>query len=438
MRPNQSLMALEGLSQEAISFQSTQFFDELTEAIENAWAKNFRLSYKDIIKQPEVLAILAVIKKHTGLTLEYSPRGPGYPAILSAPVSANHIFYTEWVGNHPEITQLIFKNTKDARKQFVKGSVDIRNAKVTGYFAELTHEFFLTTDLLSNGSIMGSRWTARQLAAVILHETGHAFTFMEMLVRTVTSNYVLAWLSTVRSESKPDEYKLAVEKFGKKEAWTPEQIEAFQNAEKQEDLAVLTIAETHRKARAELGINYYDSTSCEQMADQFAARFGAGRDLITALDAYGSYRPRGKNTYIVEAMLRACGYAFGLFAMPLFFVVLALLDGLEIAATINLPSAGTYDDDSTRTARVKHDMIYRLKQTQLSASEKKTLIEDIEFLDQMERKAVSYPGLHQRIALLISSSYTKKYNFTQLQKNLEALAASNIHVKAEKISSLIQ
>lgn len=432
-------MALEGLSQEAISFQSTQFFDELTETIEAAWAKDFRLSYQETIKQPEVLAILAVIKKHTGLTLEYSPRGPGYPAILSAPVSADHIFYTEWVGNHPEITQLIFKNTKDARKTFVKGSVDIRNAKVTGYFAELKHEFFLTTGLLSNGSIFASRWTARQLAAVILHETGHAFTYMEMLVRTVTSNYVLAWLSTMRSESQPEEYKLAIEKFGRKEAWGADQIEAFQKAQSQEDLAVLTIAETHRKARSELGINYYDSTSCEQMADQFAARFGAGRDLITALEAYGADgRGRGKNGYVFQAILRACAYTFGLFAMPFLLVVLAVLDGVEIAATIGLPSAGTYDDDSTRTARIKQDMIYRLKQTKMTTAEKKAVIEDIEFLDRLQRKTFDHLGLHQRIALLISSSYSKKYNFMQLQKNLESLAASNIHVKAEKISSLIQ
>jgi len=201
---------------------------------------------------------------------------------------------------------------------------------------------------------------------------------------------------------------------------------------------VLTIAETHSKARSELGIDYYDSTSCEQMADQFAARFGAGRELVTAMDAYGDSYRREKYDYLLQATIRACAYTFGLFAMPLLFVLLALVDGLAVWSFTSSDNAGTYDGDHDRIARIKRDMIHRLKHVKLSASEKKELIDDIEFLDQQQQRVKGYLGLHERIALLISSSHSKKYNFTQLQKNLEMLAASNIHVKAEKISSLIQ
>lgn len=441
MTPIKSLMALEGLSQEAISFQSSDFFNELTEAIAQAWSKNFKLSYFELIKQPEIKNIPAVIKKHTGLNIEYSLEGPGDPAIIAAPVTPDNILYDQFRGEHPEILLRVQQNTKNARVGFVKGTVDYKKARVTGYFAELKHELWMPVGLLTNGREYFSTFTPDEVAAILIHETGHGYTFLEVLVRTVSTNYVLGWMSAVRSDSAPEEYKIAIEKFGRKENWTPEQVSAFQEAKSTEDLAVLSVANMWQKARSEIGLDYYDSTTCEQMADQFAARFGAGRSVITGLEKMGGFNPRharNKHFYVWQAIVRAGVYTLGVMAAPWFAATVLLFDVLEVAATAGLPNAGSYDNDQGRVARVRNEMIHQLKTQKLSSEKKAQLIKDIEFLTQIEQRVVDHPGLHQKIALLISSSYSKKYNFMQLQKNLEALAASGLYVKAEKISSLIQ
>ena len=430
------------MSLEAIHFQSSSFFADLTKAISECWSENGQGSaYKDVIKSASAKKILKVIKEHTNLTVEYSTRYiDAGPAIMPAMIRPDHVFYQDWYRTDAEFLDYFNDFAAKSRNKVLEASVDLKNSKVGGFFAEEKNELMLPTDFLAYGSFYGFSITASEAAAVVLHEIGHAFTFMEFLTRIHSGNQVLAYLNAKRLNLEPEQFKVVVANISSSFGMSKEQAAAIERAKNDEETAVLLMAINESKTRSELGINLYDATSCEQLADQFAARHGAGKELLSVLDKVGGlevYENRHQYGWMVDILTGTAVIACGLLLGGAWAAVAGLYSAGMILSVVFADQPNLYDNAEHRPTRIKNDLIERLKDRELTNDERKGLIEIIEIIDKVIAAKKGFPNLSQHIALLLRSSYRKAYNFEILQKQLEAIASNHLFVQSAKLQTLV-
>lgn len=431
------------LSLEAIHFQTSGFFEELKKAFEESWAENGSVhNYKEAIESASAKKILEIIKRHTNLTMVYSTRYPDNgPAIIPASIRPDHVFHNEQLHKDSEFLSYFSTFAQKSKNKVLTGSVDLKNAKVHGFFAEEVNELLLPTDFLCRGSFYGTRMTPGEAAAVVLHEVGHGFTFMEFVTRINSANQVLAYLSDRRLNTTPDHFQVVVANVSKAFGLTKEQQAALEKAKDDKETAVLLLAMNDEKTRSELGVSMYDSVSAEQLADQFATRFGAGPDLIEILDRVGGlevWRNRTRYGWVIDAFFVAvCGLAItvpgGIGLLGCYYLILFTLD---VAFTGSF--GDTYDNAEHRPARVMQDMVEKLKDKELTSDERKSLIEAVENLQKLIETKKEFPDLAQYVALLLKSSYRKSYNYEILQKQLEAIASNHLFVKSAKLRTIAE
>ena len=426
------------MSMEAISFQDGKLFEEIKDCLRQAFDESRPyMGYKDACELAGIKRMLEVIHKRTGVKLVMCTRYPNEgPAVIPRAINPNHIFYDEETRVHPEIMDHFKQVSKLAKNELVYCTVNLKEAKVTGFLAEVEHELLLPTEFMKNGRFYGVQLTVAECAAIVLHELGHPFTFFEMMLRTSKGNQVLSYLVQKQTQA-PEEYKVAVLAVGDMLRLNEKQKEMLEKAKDEKDLSVLVLAFNNDKARTELGFDLYDATSCEQMADQFATRMGAGMELITALDKVGGleqWKNRHRLTFLLELSL----YIFS------GFLVLASLEAAFIFGFLTLgyvlafffANVGDiYDDAEFRPKRVMHEMIDRLKDREITKEERESLLHCIDYLKRLSEDKKGYNTVADYVKLL-RPSYRRNRDSELLQKQLEALSANHLFVQAAKLQSL--
>lgn len=425
---------------EAIAFQNDELFDEVTKCFKMAWdAGRGYHTYKDMCNSDAIKKMLAAIHKRTGVNLIMCMRYPDDgPAIIPHAINPNHVFYDDSLKGHPELLDHFRELAKQTKGEVVTGSVDLKNARVTGFFTDVEHELLLPTSMMMNGYLYGTPITAEEAAAIVLHELGHAFTYFEMMTRTARGNCVLGYLAQQQAGG-VDKYKVAVATAGRALGLTKKQEEALEKAKSKEDTMVMVLAFNGDVARSELGYDLYDATSCEQMADQFATRMGAGMHLITALEKIGGleqWKNRHKHTWILELLLYTAILAGGFAAGGIILAYAVFWTSLNLLLPVLFANIGwIYDDAEFRPARVMNELVDRLKDRELTSNERTALIENITQLKQIVADKKGYDSLADYLKLL-RPSYRRNRDSELLQKQLEALAANHLFVHAAKLQSL--
>lgn len=408
---------------ETIAFQAGAFFKELTAFYEKARSTIDRYSTFNEIKSAGWTQELAdIIFKHTGMKMVLHK---GEPAIISAPLKNTHIFYSSLLQSHPEIIERIRQNAAVVKSDSL-ATVDNATGRVGGYFSEVVNELYMPTEAFVNrGTLSPAEW-----AAITLHECGHAHTFFSYVLRLNTTNQVLSYLSTSRIEG-GEQYRIAVKKLDNVLGATAEDIETIEKAHTDEETYVLLLALQDRKMRSELGVSLYDSVACEQLADQYATRQGAGRELVDGLEKLG-----GLSNSFWPSLIGFVKYSITIFVGGAGAVIVVLLILLE--AFIVTKVGQTYDNHEWRPRRVANDLITQLKNQDLDVEQKKRLIADIEYIDSVAEKYPHYRTVGAMVAYAIFSSHRKQYKLEMLQKQLEAIASSRLAVSAAKIQTLVQ
>ena len=423
------------LALEAIGFQDGAFYKELTELIEKMREDNKGIRrLGELLESEGAKAILACVKKYTNLTVIYG--GDGGPAIIPAPIRNDHIFYDKYLSEHPEIIELVVKNLKQVKKASF-ASVDLVNSKVDGYFAELENKLFMPASFFMK--IEGSAFqvlSSREWAAIVLNEIGHAFTFLEFSLRFATTNEVLSYLSLKHSEG-GDQYKASVKVAANIFKLTEKEAEVLEKAKSDEEMAVLFLSIQDQRTRSELGSSWYDSVSCEQLADQFATRHGAGVELVTALEKIGGLSQSGKLS-LIFSLVRFIAVIAGVFVSGgigwlLFYVFIQALN-----TWVQATSKPVYDNSEYRPKRVLQDLIEKIKDVNLPRDELKALLEQIDQMAEVTEKHKNINQVERYFALLVSSTYRRNYNLEILQKQLESIASNPLFVSAAKLKTLAQ
>jgi hypothetical protein len=429
-------MARYTLASESIHFQDDEkLFKQLSDKISliRTNKKLNSLSDKKFYESTELEELAGIIKKHTKISVFFEESGSMGPAVYTPTINKNHVFYTT---DNKELYEFFEHDTEEDIKKLMRavkkkiyfGSVDLVKGQVHGAFEQM--EFKM---LMPKTMFMQSQFTAEEVAAVMLHETGHIFTFCEFVNRTMSTNQVISNLLRVNTSSITDARKEVIFRQAAAEMkMTKEETEALAKAQRDESIAVIVLGRHAEESISELGYNAYDVNSCEYLADQFSTRQGAGRHLVTGLDKI--FKQYGQTN---------SGIFWGEMILFLYTFILIVLTG-GLAALIMVPliifaankENNIYDSSRARMNRIEHQIIERLKDKNISDELRTKLLEEQEVIAKVSSEYSDKLSIIEGIAYYIRPGYRKAHKLELLQKQLESFANNTLFVNAAQFQSV--
>lgn len=413
-------------SLEAINFQSGMLFKELTLAIDEIRREEpskygTKLSKSNIAK---------IVERHTGLkiTMEYSDVPFANAWVMPPLFDKNHPLLNEvFRFDEASLEGLAMVRSKGG---LLEGEVNRETSKVTGFFTSIVSPVTVTKGLFAS-----EKFTSDEIAAIIIHELGHLFTYYEYLGSGVTTNYVLQSVSREITESREIRRKYKViEEANNVLGINIEDPEALIKSKDEGVIQTVVLAKVMEKTNHELGSKTYDATAWEMLSDQFSNRHGAGRSLVTGLakmsQSIMNTSAVSTPTFLLVEAMKAVLIVGGIMAMA----------GLVPIAAYLLAdhTYDSYDKTRARIDRIRNDLVGALKSRDITREVRDRILKDLEVIDEAARDFKDRRTLIELIHTTVWSGRRKQYQQKVFQQELEVLARNELFVKASKFDSLIK
>jgi hypothetical protein len=425
MRQRTSLFAGDTVALESIAFQRDQMlFKELT-----LWFKAAeKVAVKDLPDSDLALQLPGIIKHHTGLNCVVYFQGGEYDLACSPPMATpNNVFWNRldmWV------RELI--GTADADKILADtskkpiGTVDIKRGKVGGVFSDMQNILMLPPELA-----VSKKYDAEEKAGGVIHELGHLFAFFEYITAALTTNYILSAISkqydTVTSVK---DREVLLTKIKSQQKLHDLDAAALAKSNDKKVVEVVVITSIAKELHSEIGSNVFDINGWELMADQYAARQGAARQVVTFLDKLykgsGSIKYRSLPVYLFCEAVKVASLVVAPFSGGLSLIVfagLAMRDSVELSDTL-------YGTLKTRFGRMRDQLVAELKEKGLSDERQQGLAQDIQVIDDLLKDFKERQQLLGYVLDFISPFQRQRISQEQLQRQLEQLAHNELFVRS--------
>lgn len=377
------------------------------------------------------------------------------------------------LGMIPLANDMELKFIEDGAKETIKlqdikkkaervGSVDLKTSKVNGLFAKETAFIsvgwvFLVTDIL----------TDEEVAASLCHEIGHVFTNFEFVADLVTFNHTLRALVNTTVSKMPTSQKTVIFKEILEGEELSQIVEAKELARLESPNAVAAwVGEAKlRKIQSEYGLDQYDMTTNEGLADQFASRHHFNKALVSGLVkiiAIAGEDIKAKN--IRQAALekaRIVSDVFGYGAMAVGVTAglagIPILVGVAIASSVisavariwsftlggafvrvNVTQESIHDSGITRLRRLKEDMVTKIKDPKLPKDEVQDALSCIAQVDRYLEGVKKFEGstLDQVFfngLFIIEKAFVKRDKQEIIARQLEELMNNDLFVRASEL-----
>lgn len=319
---------------------------------------------------------------------------------------------------------------KLGNKNNYEGKVDLRNSKVSGVFSEIPLEIYLGTFFVGSTSKLNPRETA----AVVLHELGHLFTHFETLNDFLTVTVTVGTALKEMSKQQVAEKRLKLLNGLRSDLKLPQVDDAslVSKIDNDVEIATITIREYMLEtASSRFGSESYDARSCEQLADQFAARHGAARDLTTALGNLGMGWKPNTALHILGQILRLAVFVVYLVWAPVATVAVTILYLLIPGLDRDL-----YDPPYLRIERMRKDLIQVLKNPNLSPEHRKNVLSDLNFMEAFAHDVEEHRSIIMFLWTTISTRRRKEYDRKKFQLEIERLLNNDLFVSANQLKSM--
>jgi hypothetical protein len=205
------------------------------------------------------------------------------------------------------------------------------------------------------------------------------------------------------------------------------------------------------KILKESNVGKYEETSSEQLADQFATRFGYGRQLVLGLDKImKKYTPDRNNFIRLITLFNQFMIIIGLIVLITTILTASVAEmvimlifklGTIITLSLYILLSGdytrdmTYDDILYRYRRIRLDMVQQLKNKYYTDENASKLIESIKEIDKIIVDIKPFFGLFRPIMnILVPINYKAKKEI-QYQQMVELLASNDLFIKAAELKS---
>lgn len=432
------------ISTEMIDIQSNDFGNSLEAIITKIYSKidNGEITTYSQMKQSSELAELEkTIFDRTGIKVNIHVDGMA-AGILPLYSNKHSIFILDIFRG----TNFKIHEQEKVLKKIVnkKGYIDLAKAKVSGIFSEYNHHLYLNIYVMKTTYNI----SPAELTGIILHEIGHAFEMFEYSDRVSTVNQVLSNAAKEIFSDKKEKNLVYIyrELQSINKSVTEEEIEKMVNGNR--------VISGYYLFKAVFGSDFlnfknqtknevYDRTSFEQLADNFAARFGYGRELISSLEKmHGAYDISKNNaiaamTILIETLfLLLCTMAIVASGSIFFMMAGAFSLWIGLICSGEATRDMTYDELQTRYKRIRNQYAEVLKYKEISKDELKYTIDNIKFMDKIINETYINKGLFRSIANVIFSSNRKAVNSIEEQKVLEDLVHNDLFLKSAELKTI--
>lgn len=394
----------------------------------------------------ELDAIANVVKNETNLILDLSiEQNPRVNASVDiGAFGYNHPFF-KWAHDHFTITDDDAKAPRDVAKMVNSmneaiGWVDRKNVKVHGIFSKI--EF---PTKISYGTLLECE--ADVIAAILLHEIGHAWTLLEYLSGIVTRNYAMGAVAQAIMGQTERENKVLIIDTLKHELTNKTNYPHLENQEYQsttgrkfqihgdildtqtvvdsksgEELTLYLMNAAIKPFYSDNGNYFYDSSGAEFLADQFAARLGATGALVKGL--HHIHAMHMERSILIRCLVIAVEL----------IVLIHPIAALVVIASIGLTpyQLKQYDDPKDRITRLRNELVDALKNMDLKPEDRHRYVKDIEYCNTLLTEYNRYFSIIAFVSRMIFPSKRRAYNDMLMQKKLEGLANNNLFATATK------
>lgn len=423
---------------ESIAFQSTDFFDAITEAFQKLKDAKSPPATNDIHSKPMIewtaqADIPKIVEKYTGLNIDFQ--------CAASSIAPAYTMLPDIDRNHPLMDDFRrgFWTNKDSKREFKKekealvGAIDLKAGKVSGLYTKIESPIFIGSEM-----IRGSTYTAEEIAAVFLHEVGHLMTYYEYLGRSLLLTHVLGDLSKDFKGASTQSQKVEILRVVKRELELDDidegVIESNTSAESFISLVVSQYATTRRSAT---GSAMFDHRTTEALADQYVSRLGGGKHLVTGLDKlfrmYGSKAYQDTKTIAFGRLFKvAFAILLTILLLPL---AIAFIIGMLFMMMTSHPS-DEYDEPKVRMDRVKQDYLQAMKRPNVTKEQRKSLQEDYDAIEKVLEDVNYEKSFFTYVWTTIFPKARKQAKLDKELQQLERLANNELFGKFNKLKTL--
>ena len=422
------------LGLEAIDFQSPEFADTITNYIDGLMKSK---NGKEADKSDDFKNLVKALETKTGMKLNLTFNTEYPPCMMPVHINPNSIlgddFFKDYYSKDGN------KIVKDLEK-LNTGVIDLKNGKVSGIFSSVPVEIYMGFNCLKDTSL-----TSREIAAVLMHEVGHALVGFELTFNTIKTNQLLlaAHKAMVNNDQSQFEYVLKTA-----ERHVGENSGVYTELKDEKDGKVVTVvllAKFTEKIKSELGSEAYDFTTYEALADNYATRMGLGRDLVTGLEsimrAYGAPEYNSSTRIAInfsQTMSIVVMMCFGMLFTPVGSIILGALFFMLITwnSSTGSQSSNTYDILTVRYKRIREQLITYLKRRKIDPAESKKTIADIMLIDKIISETKDYTTMYGLIGNIMYPSNWGLAQKKNAQRKLEELASNDLYLKAAQLKGM--
>lgn len=360
-----------------------------------------------------------IIRKYTRGEIEVEVRH-GYEMWIRTHHVPNNHSLINWREDWP----WRFKHEiKDVGKVYDIG-VDLKR----GVFTGKVNDFPFTIGVGKDWINKSSKFTVKETTAVILHEIGHAFSFIEHMKFAYVTNFILGEFAERIVDVHDKELRFNILKDTADALDRPKIVdEEIKNIKTKEE-AILVLTNGIVRDRM-----YYTETSSymwrnwEALADQHVARHGYALPLATALSKFNKeFRPIGN---LVVGVINVLTILYVPWTFLLFLSILPLHSGRD--------DDSQYDTPTRRLEVIRNQHIAMLNEKWLTSEDKKRIVAEVDKMD----KLINEPNdpwvlFAEWVVLRMPITSSRKTRSTNTQKLLEDFAASKLTVAANRLETL--
>lgn len=362
-------------------------------------------NFKDIFEEPGI-----------SLSIEYLDYA-GLGAFIEVPVLSNNAATTN---------RVIQDMTKNREAMAIFGTSDVTfagidraNGKLSGFYSKIPFKLYLTELAVANLS-------PEQLAALCLHEVGHIWSYCELLTYGVVTNQAL---KTARDAflSRDTNEKLKILRIVGDTDVSYAQVDGLDEKQYLDQIAV-RVSHKLDIARENGDSNWYDRSTFEYLADQYAVRQGAGAHLVSALELIRN--DIASETFYATKIGAALASTvkMGLLILGTPYVTGPILLALGIMGrTTVLNDSGTYDTAPDRYRRIIQSAIGALKNRNISRELRRSTLEDIVLIEKVLGTLNSSVSINHIAKHIFIGKYRRGVREKLRQQELEALANNDLY-----------